>query len=63
MDNKDLIDKLLKVSNVINKSSKRGYGNYMVTSPSVAQMIQDVYSDQRSSYRKEKIIRIFGEKN
>jgi len=35
----------------------------MVTSPSVAQMIQDVYSDQRSSYRKEKIIRIFGEKN
>ena len=63
MDNKDLIDKLLKVSNVISKSSKRGYGNYMVTSPSVAQMIQDVYSDQRSSYRKEKIIRIFGEKN
>lgn len=63
MDNKNLIDKILKASDIIHKSSIKGYGDYVVSSPSVAQMIQDVYNEQRSNYRKEKIIRIFDEKD
>lgn len=63
MDNKDLINKILKASDIINKKSIRGYSEYVVTSPSIAQMIQDVYYENRSNYRKEKIIRIFDEKD
>lgn len=61
MSDKDLIGKLLKASEVINKSSKRSPANYMVVSPSVAQMIQEVYNKTRRRVRKEKIKRLFDE--
>jgi len=60
MSNKELIDKLLKASEIIHKSSMRGGANYIVTSPSVSQMINRLYNE-RANDRKEKIIRIFNE--
>lgn len=61
MSDKDLIDKLLKASEVINKSSRRSPANYMVVSPSVADMIQEVYNKEKAGWRKEKIKRLFNE--
>ena len=52
---KDLIDKLLKASETIHKSSLRGSANYVVTSPSVSDMIQEVYNKQKVNFRKEKV--------
>lgn len=60
MSDKDLIAKLLKASEVIHKSSTRGGANYIITSPTVSQMINSLYN-QRVNDRKEKIIRIFNE--
>lgn len=60
MSNKELIDKLLKASEIIHKSSMRGGANYIITSPSVSQMINRLYNE-RANDRKEKIIRIFNE--
>ena len=62
MSNKELIDKLLKASEIIHKSSMRGGANYIVTSPSVSQMINRLYNE-RANDRKEKIIRIFNEED
>lgn len=59
MSDKDLIDKLLKASEVINKSSRRSPANYMVVSPSVADMIQEVYNKEKAGWRKEKIKKLF----
>ena len=59
---KDLIDKLLKASETIHKSSLRGSANYVVTSPSVSDIIQEVYNKQKVNFRKEKVNRLFGEK-
>jgi hypothetical protein len=59
---KDLIDKLLKASETIHKSSLRRSANYVVTSPSVSDMIQEVYNKQKVNFRKEKVNRLFGEK-
>jgi hypothetical protein len=56
---KELIDKILKASEIINKSSRRSPANYMVVSPSVAQMIQDSYNEYKSGFRKEKIKKLF----
>ena len=61
MSDKDLIDKLLKASEVINKSSRRSPANYMVVSHSVADMIQEVYNKEKAGWRKEKIKRLFNE--
>ena len=61
MSDKDLIDKLLKASEVINKSSRRSPANYMVVSPSVADMIQEVYNKEKAGWRKEKIKKLFNE--
>ena len=52
---KELIDKLLKASEMIHKSSTSG--NYMVVSPAVA----DVINGFKRGSRKEKIKRLFNE--
>lgn len=54
---KDLIDKILKASAIINNSSRYGGSNYMVVSKAVANIINDL----RKNNRKEKIMRIFNE--
>ena len=61
MSDKDLIDKLLKASEVINKSSRRSPANYMVVSQSVADIIQEVYNKEKAGWRKDKIKRLFNE--
>jgi hypothetical protein len=61
MSDKDLIDKLLKASEVINKSSRRSPANYMVVSQSVADIIQEVYNKEKAGWRKDKIKRLFDE--
>jgi hypothetical protein len=61
MSDKDLIGKLLKASEVINKSSRRSPANYMVVSQSVADIIQEVYNKEKAGWRKEKIKRLFNE--
>ena len=59
MSDKDLIGKLLKASEVINKSSKRSPANYMVVSQSVADIIQEVYNKEKAGWRKDKIKNLF----
>ena len=58
-DAKSLYDKILKASEVINKSSRRSPANYMVVSQSVADIIQEVYNKEKAGWRKEKIKKIF----
>ena len=61
MDNKDLIDKLIQSASYIEKASRQSsYGNYIVTSSQTAQMIQEIFSENRSNWRKEKINKIYG---
>lgn len=55
---KELIDKLLKASEKIHKSSTKGTANYMITSPEVANMLKSIY---KVKCRKEKIKRIFND--
>jgi len=52
---KDLIDKLLKASETIHKSSTKGSANYMVVSQDVANIINGIKRD----IRKGKIKRLF----
>jgi hypothetical protein len=52
---KELIDKLLKASEIIHKASTKGSGNYMVVSPAVA----DVINGFKRGSRKEKIKKLF----
>lgn len=54
---KELIDKILQASAIINNSSRYGSGDYMVVSKAVANIINDL----RKNNRKEKIMRIFNE--
>lgn len=54
---KELIDKLLKASEMIHKASTKGIGNYMVVSPTVA----DVINGFKRGSRKEKIKRLFND--
>jgi len=62
MSNKELIDKLLKASEIIHKASTKGGGNYIITSPTISQMMNNLYNE-RVNNRKEKIIRIFNEED
>jgi hypothetical protein len=57
--NKKLNSKILESANKIAQSSRRGSANYMVVSPSVADIIKESYNDHRSNSRKEKIKKIF----
>lgn len=52
---KELIDKLLKASEMIHKASTKGSGNYMVVSKAVA----DVITGFKRGSRKEKIKKLF----
>jgi hypothetical protein len=52
---KELINKLLKASEMIHKASTKGSANYMVVSPAVA----DVINDFKRGSRKEKIKKLF----
>jgi hypothetical protein len=54
---KDLIDNILKASSEINKASRRGVGNYIITSKAVSDMIIG-FSDKRYD-RMDKIKKIF----
>ena len=54
-----LYDKILKASESIHNSSTKGCANYVVVSPSVADMIQEVYNQEKAGWRKEKIKRLF----
>jgi hypothetical protein len=56
---KDFYSKILKASETIHKSSTKGIANYMVVSPSVADMIQEVYNQEKATWRKEKIKKLF----
>lgn len=56
MSDRDLIAKLLKASETINESSRKGNGNYILTSPTVSQWIKKI---NREEVRKEKITKIF----
>jgi hypothetical protein len=58
-DAKSLYDKILKASEVINKSSRRSPANYMVVSQSVADIIQEVYNKEKAGWRKDKIKNLF----
>lgn len=62
MSNKDLTDKLLKASAIIQQSSTKGSADYIVTSPTVEDVILKALSDLRRDVRKEKIMKIFNEK-
>jgi hypothetical protein len=57
MANKSLVDKLIEASQKIHQSSLRGSGNYILTSPVIADMI----NKYKSEFRKEKIKRLFNE--
>jgi len=52
---KELIDKLLKASEIIHKASTKGSANYMVVSPAVA----DIITGFKRGSRKEKIKKLF----
>jgi hypothetical protein len=52
---KELINKLLKASEMIHKASTKGSTNYMVVSPAVA----DVINGFKRGSRKEKIKKLF----
>jgi hypothetical protein len=54
---KELINKLLKASEMIHKASTKGSANYMVVSKAVA----DVINGSKRGSRKEKIKRLFNE--
>mgnify|MGYP000359363576 CR=1 FL=1 len=56
---KELFDKILKASEIINQSSRRSPANYMVVSSDVANMIQGIYNQEKASWRKYKIKKLF----
>ena len=58
---KELIDKIFKASAIINDNSRRGYGDYIVTSAHIADILQNEISNLKRRHRKEKIMRIFNE--
>jgi hypothetical protein len=41
MTNKELVGKILEASNLINKSSRSSYGNFIITSSTFSQTIKD----------------------
>jgi hypothetical protein len=57
MTNKNLYDKILQASAIIDNNSRRGSGNYMIVSKAVSNIINDL----RKSNRKEKIKRLFND--
>jgi hypothetical protein len=56
MKNKELVDRILKASQIIHKGSIKGNANYMVVSSDVVDKINGF---KRRYLRKEKIKRLF----
>jgi hypothetical protein len=56
---KDLLDKLLKATEMIDNKSRRGSGDWFITNPMVSNIINDFLKEERPNSRKEKIKRIF----
>ena len=54
---KNLYEKILQSSAYINKVSRSGAGNYIITSKQVSDMISEIMSE-RVEARKKKIIKI-----
>lgn len=55
---KDLFNKILQSSQYINKISRSGAANYIITSKQVADMISEIILE-RIDLRKKKILNIF----
>lgn len=55
---KDLLNKIIQSSKYINKISRSGASNYIITSKQVADMISEIISE-RIYLRKKKILNIF----
>ena len=55
---KNLFEKILQSSEYINKVSRSGAGNYIITSKQVSDMIYEIISE-RTEERKKKIASIF----
>ena len=55
---KDVFNKILQSSQYINKISRSGAGNYIITSKQVADMISEIILE-RIDLRKKKILNIF----
>jgi hypothetical protein len=58
MDNKSLVDKLLKASQKIHQSSLRGSDNYITVNATIDEIINKL---ERQKNRKNKIKRLFNE--
>jgi hypothetical protein len=54
-----LYDKILQSSNYINKMSRSGAANYIVTSQQVSQMISEIF-EEKNYRRMKKIYRVYG---
>ena len=54
-----LYDKILQSSNYINKISRSGAANYIVTSQQVSQMISEIF-EEKNYRRMKKIYRVYG---
>lgn len=55
---KDLIKKLLEASNQIHKSSTKGSGNFIITSPQIAKSFTIMYVGERIEKCKKILTRI-----
>lgn len=58
MQNKKLINRILKASNIISNASRKGSANFIVVSPQVADVINEA---QKRILREKKIKRILYE--
>lgn len=59
MGTMSLYDKILQSSNYINKMSRSGAANYIVTSQQVSQMISEIF-EEKNYRRMKKIYRVYG---
>ena len=59
MGTMSLYDKILQSSTYINKMSKSGTANYIVTSQQVSQMISEIF-EEKNYRRMKKIYRVYG---
>jgi hypothetical protein len=59
MGTMSLYDKILQSSTYINKMSKSGAANYIVTSQQVSQMISEIF-EEKNYRRMKKIYRVYG---
>lgn len=59
MGTMSLYDKILQSSTYINKISKSGAANYIVTSQQVSQMISEIF-EEKNYRRMKKIYRVYG---